>query len=390
MKKSTPRDQFAIHGFCHENYQPVKSAFEQNFRENDEIGAAVAVNVDGTPVVDLWAGYADVNRQSPWEENTLVCVMSVTKAVASLCLLVLADQNRLELDAPIARYWPEFAQNGKASITVRCLLSQLAALPVADAAPPGSAFDLDTLARALEVQSPLWEPGTQACYHSFTYGPICQQLVRRVTGKTMGDFLQTEVLLGWDIDFYIGLSDIDLGRCADLSVGEGIPSLEGMRQPGTFLNRAWTPFTLTQEFLNSSTFRQGEFASANGHSNARAIARLYGILSQGGEQNNRRLISKGLLDEATTLQWDAVETMTQRHFRYASGFMLNNPHMQIGPNPASFGHPGLGGSLGFADPAQQIGFGYCCNRIHPIDSTGPCAGGLINALYECQARFKVK
>ena len=374
-----PNVPLHIAGFCNPAFNLVKQAFTENLQQRGELGASVSVMHHGKTVVDLWGGYQDIAQTKPWEQDTLVCVMSVSKGIASICLLVLADQNKIKLDELIATYWPEFSQAGKENITVRCLLAQLAGIPVADAAPKNSLFQLDVLAKAFEVQEPLWKPGSTPCYHSFSYGPLCQKIVERVSGKTLGTFLREDLFGPRGIEFYIGLTPEEERRCTEILVDKDVPSINGMKDDTSLLARAWRPAPLEspEALFQHSDFRRGEFASANGHSNARALAQIYGALSQEGGG----FINKTLLEDAIIEQWDAVEKMTNRHFRYGSGFMLNNTHFTLGTNPRSFGHPGLGGAMAFADPDAELGFGYCGNRIHAVDNNGPCGSALIDALY---------
>ncbi|MFT5719061.1 MAG: CubicO group peptidase (beta-lactamase class C family) [Oleiphilaceae bacterium] len=369
-----------IAGYCKTDFALVRQAFTENLKQRSELGASISVMHEGKMVVDLWGGYQDIAQTKPWEQDSLVCVMSVSKGIASLCILTLADQKKIKLDELIADYWPEFAQAGKENITIRCLLAQLAGIPVADAAPENSIFQLDILAKAFEVQKPLWEPGSTPCYHSFSYGPLCQELVKRITGKTLGTFLREDLFGPRGIEFYIGVTPEEESRCTEILVDKNIPSIKGMQDGSSLLARAWRPAPLNhpEDLFQQSEFRRGEFASCNGHSNARALAQIYGPLSQQGGG----FISNTLLEDAIVEQWDAVEKMTNRHFRYSSGFMLNNRHFSLGPNPRSFGHPGLGGALAFADPDAELGFGYCGNRIHAVDNNGACGTALIDAMYQ--------
>ena len=374
-------------GFCAPGYEAVKEAFLKNLTDRDEIGASVAAYVKGKKVVDLWGGYRDKNKTLPWEEDTLCCVMSVTKAIASLAVLSLADRGILELDKPVAQYWPEFAQAGKESITVRCVLAQLAGLPVADAAPANSLYQEGVVEKALEIQAPLWPPGSTPCYHSFTHGPLCQQIVKKCTGKSLGQYLKEELFIPNGIEFHLGMNEKDIERCAEIVISNGVPTLAQVGDPNTLLARAWKPCPDAYAMFNDRQFKLLEFGSGNGHSNARNLAKIYGLLATEGsldEQNrDHRLISKTTLEDAIQEQWNSVEVMTHRHFRFSSGFMLNNPYFKNGDNPRNFGHPGLGGANAFADPDAHIGFGYCGNRVHAINETGPCATALIEALYSC-------
>ena len=371
-----------IQGYCHPKFAGVRDAFENNFRQEGEIGAATTVICDGDVVVDLWAGYRDPGRCLPWEENTLVCLMSTSKAIASIAILSLADQGKLRLDDPISRYWPEFAGADKAGITVRELLSQIAGVPVADGAPQDSYLDLTTLEQAFNQQKPLWPRGTP-CYHSFTYGPLCQLLVEKVTGRSLGSYLRETLFGPLNIEFYFGLLDEEIARCADIILEDDIPSLNSMRTPGTLLHRAWRPAPIERNMFQDEDFRRSEFASANGHGNARSLARIYHQLCQDLNQGTQQLLKANTLREAIAEQWNAEEKISQRQFRFGTGFMLNNPFFAIGRNARSFGHPGLGGPTGFADPDANLGFGYCCNLIRATDNTGPCATALINATYAC-------
>ncbi|KZY86151.1 hypothetical protein A3743_02730 [Oleiphilus sp. HI0072] len=332
-------------------------------------------------------GYKDKGKTQLWEEDTLCCVMSVTKAIASLAVLSLADRGIIDLDQPVCTYWTEFAQAGKDKITVRCVLAQLAGVPVADAAPAGSLYQKGVVEQALEVQAPLWPAGSTPCYHSFTHGPLCQALISKCTGQTLGQYLQEEIFGPNNIEFYLGMNESQITRCADIVISNGVPTLQQVNDPNSLLARAWKPIPDPQRMFEDPDFRTHEFGSGNGHSNARNIAKIYSLLSMEGtiDELNRdhRLISKAALEDAIKEQWDGVEVMTHRHFRYGTGFMLNNPYFKTGDNPRSFGHPGLGGAIAFADPDAKISFGYCGNRVHPINETGPCAKALIDALYSC-------
>lgn len=373
--------QLSINGYCAPGYESVKEAFRENINNRNEIGAAVSVIRNGETVVDLWGGYKDEARSTQWEKDTLCCVMSCSKSIASLAVLSLVDKGLIALDNPVANYWPEFAGGGKAKITIRSVLAQLAGIPVADAAPPGSLYDEGVIKKALEQQEPLWPEGSTPCYHSFSHGPLCQQIVLQTTGKTLGRYLREDLLGPLGIEFYLGMTEEEISRCADVTIAKGVPSLEKMSDKGSLLERAWRPMPKVENFFQDQRFRTFEFSSGNGHSNARNMAKIYGILARQKGVPSNELISQAVLDDAITEQWDGVEVITHRHFRYGTGFMLNNPYFKVGNCQRSFGHPGLGGATAFADPTNHIGFGYCCNRVHAIDNTGPCASALIDALY---------
>ena len=374
-----------IRGNCDPKFDAVRAAFAQNMRGGHEIGACFALVIEGETVVDLWAGYRDRARTMPWERDTLVCMMSVTKSVGALCVLLLVDRGRIDLAAPVATYWPEFAANGKAGITVRMLLAQQACLPYVDELGTGDLWDPDKAARALERQAPEWPPGTRPCYHSFTAGLIYQQLVRRADGRSLGTFLREEVSGPFGIDFHIGLSPAEDARRADYVTTPGTPSWDGIKRLAVSpLNRAWRSLP-DEEDANSTNWRFGEFPSGNGHGNARAVARLYGALACGGAIDGKRMIGAALVRDARCEQWDAIEAMTNRPFRFGTGFMLSCPPFPMGGGRNNFGHPGVGGALGFADPDRRMAMSYAGNHMAPVADAGPWASRLIDTAYRCLA-----
>lgn len=381
--KQQAKSSVPVEGSCHPDFAPVRDAFIANFEDGHEIGACVAVTVDGQSVVDLWGGYRDAKRSLPWQRDTLTCAMSVTKSIAALCVLMLVDRRLLDLEAPVARYWPEFATNGKSGITVRHVLAQLAGMPYLDALELGELWVPEKVSAAIVAQKPEWASGTTPCYHSFTAGLLYQELMRRADGREMGRFLQEEIGAPLGVDFHIGLNEADNARCAEYVTTSGTPSWDGIlgRVPSA-LNRTWKSLPRDMD-VNSSDWRSKEFSSGAGHSNARAIARLYGVLACGGKSEGRTLLSEPLLQDVMREQWSAVEVMTKRHFRFNTGFMMNNPTFQMGPSMQSFGHPGLGGAIGFADPDRRLAVAYVPNRMAPVADRGPYAGRLIDAVFGC-------
>jgi len=265
-----------IDGFCSDSFQPVRDAFDYTMNlDSDvgrEVGACVSIVQDGETVVDLWGGYQDQARTKPWEENTITCMMSVGKASASVCVHLLIDRGQIDPEALVTEYWPEFGQNGKERITVRTLISHQSGVLYADSAPDGSLWQPGVVERAIERQAPEWEPGTAGAYHSFTYGPLVEGIVRRVSGRTVGQFFREEVAAPLKLDYQIGLTDAENARCADYIATPGTPTLEGIkRDPKSPLYRAWAPLPKDEDF-NSDNWRRKEFGSGNGHGNARAIA----------------------------------------------------------------------------------------------------------------------
>lgn len=372
-----------IHGSCKPSFSHLREVFQENFELRNEVGAAVAVYQNGQLVADLWGGIADPAIGALWQRDSIVCMMWVGKAMAALCVYRLIDRGDLELDAPIAHYWPEFAQAGKSGITIRQLLGGFAGLIYPDHAPDGAAFDWEVMVKALELQEPLWEPGTQGAYHSQTAGHLFGEIVRRADGRRVETFFAEEIAGPLGIDYKFGLRDADLPRVAPILPNPDNVTLTQIGDPKSKLGRAWRILPQRDNFLNSEDFRRGVFPSANGHGNARSEARVYAALANGGQLDGFFLLSEELVELARTLSWDGICGMTDRHFRYGHAFFLNNELAPFGPNPRAFGHPGAGGALGFADPEAQLAFSYSPNFMCSGSGVGDRCEALISALYDC-------
>ena len=391
LNRSLNRDgqDYAFAGAYEAKFEAVAEAFIENFRVEDELGSAVAVTLDGKPVVDLWGGFANQDRSRLWERDTLVCMMSVAKGITAICFNMLLDRGLVELDAPVARYWPEFARNGKAGILVRHILDHTAAIPVLTTNPlwPGAMYDREAYVKALEDQEPLWEPGTKAAYHVHNQGYLLGEIMRRVTGKTIGPFLRSEVTTPLHADYYIGQMRLDEQR----RVAEVIPNMgarlfaaKDSAEPETLRSLAFrqNPDEPWIQTLNSAVWKVVEIASGNGHGNARGVARIYSALSVGGEIDGVRLMSKDSIERMITEQHNQIEQLQDRPYHQALGVLLNTAEaVYMGPNPRSFGHHGIGGSIGFADPDGRIAFSYSCNKMHSVGDNGPRARRLIDAVY---------
>ena len=380
--------EFRIHGWCDDAFEAVADAFAANYVDEEEIGSATTIYVDGRKVIDVWGGYRDADYAKPWNEDTIVCMMSVAKGVAGMAFNILIDRRQVDPDMPVAEYWPEFAYNGKESVLVRHVLDHTAGLPVVlEPMWRGAIFDCDAIVGALERQAPLWEPGTVAAYHIHTQGNILGEIVRRVTGKRFPAFIADEVTGPLGMDYQYGnLSDADLIRCATL-----VPTVEGTllarrdTDPDALIAKGFTqfpdePMPVT---LNSTAWRRAEITSASGHGNARAVARVYAAISRGGEIDGVRLMRPETIKDMLTEQHNQTERMQERPYHQARGVLLNTPvSVWMGPQLRSFGHHGFGGSIGFGDPDAHIGFAYACNKMHARGDNGPRARRIIEALYE--------
>jgi CubicO group peptidase (beta-lactamase class C family) len=371
----------AIEGSCETRFRAVREAFERNFHDLDELGSAVSVTLDGKTVVDLWGGHADPARTRAWRRDTIVALLSVTKQVTALCLHMLIDRGRVDLDAPVARYWPEFAQAGKAGVLIRHLLDHRAGVPVLDRAWPGIAYDWDAMSAALAAQAPLWEPGSVPCYHTTAYGHLLGEVIRRVSGKTPGRFLREEIAGPLGLDLHIGLQPDAEARCAQFIRSTDHAMLrQAADDASSLFARAWSVFARDED-LNSPDWRRREIPCCNGHGNARALARLCGALARGGELDGVRLLSESALRRASVEQWEGRERVGRYH-RYSLGFPLNCPgETPMGPNREAFGFLGAGAATAIVDPAARIGFAYTPNKMDTALGLGQRVTRLIDATF---------
>jgi CubicO group peptidase (beta-lactamase class C family) len=390
---------FTLHGMCDEKFAPVYEAFAENFRVEEELGAACSVVIDGETVVDLWGGWSRADHSESWEAHTTVCMMSVAKGVTGICFNMAIDRGLIDPDLPIAHYWPEFAQAGKDGITVRMVLDHTAAIPVltTDTMYPGGFYDYPAYIRALEVQEPLWQPGTRAAYHVHNQGFLLGEILRRVTGKTVGPFLKENVTTPLHAEYYIGGMDEQqqahvaevlpntkarLFAAKDAGVPPKPTTPEGWQDGAVLRSFAFlqNPAEPWYDTMNAPRWREIEIASGSGHGNARGVARIYGAAV--GEVDGVSLLSKARLEAMIAEQHHQVELLQDRPYHQAMGVLLNTPEaVFMGPNARSFGHHGLGGSIGFGDPDAKLGFSYCCNQMHAVGDNGPRARRLIDALY---------
>jgi CubicO group peptidase (beta-lactamase class C family) len=387
----TMQTALQIAGHCDERFRGVKDAFASNFDKFDEVGAAVSVVIDGEIVVDLWGGYMDAARTRPWERDTIVNVWSTTKGIVATCAHRLVDQGLLDLDAPVAKYWPEFAQNGKEMIPVRYLLSHQAGLPaLREPLPAGSAFKWEVITEALGSEEPWWEPGSRHGYHAFTWGWLVGEVIRRVTGQSVGTYFRKEIGEPLGLDFHIGLAPEDDARTAEVispdlpEPGETNFVMEMLRDPQSmpFKVLANPPDLFLPGVVNTRDWRAAEIPAANGHGNARAVARFYGALARGGELDGVRVVSSEAIERATVEQASGRDEVLGLDLRVGLGYALTGPETPLGPNPRAFGHSGAGGSLGFADLDARVGFGYTMNRmIQPPTLVDPRWAPLIDAVY---------
>jgi CubicO group peptidase (beta-lactamase class C family) len=372
-----------IAGSCDARFVAVREALAENVAQRGELGAAVAVIVDGRAVVDLWCGWADADRTRAWRRDTLVNAFSVGKALAGLCLLMLVSRGSLELDGRVSRRWPRFAAAGKREITVRQVLSHRGGLAaIGRDLPEGALYDWDVVTSALAEQEPWWTPGTGHGYHVHTFGFLVGELVRRVSGEPISSFLRREIAGPLGVDVGFGLAPADRARRAEYVFDVGLGSrMEGIRRSpvdARLRERAYLnpPGAMGLGTVNTDAWQDAELPSANLHANARGLARVYDALLS----ETRPLIDPELLREARSEQSEGDDLVLGRPSRFGLGFQLTQPERPLGPNAASFGHFGAGGSLAFADPHARVAFAYVMNRGGP-QWRDPRNRALVDAVY---------
>jgi len=372
----------SIQGECHPAFQAVRTAFERNFIDHGELGAAVAVYHKGRKVVDLWGGLRDRERKLPWETDTTCCMMSVAKGLSALCLAMLAERKQLTLDDEVAKYWPEFAAEGKESISIRQAMGHLACIPATDLADEGDIYHYEKMVSAIAAQRPLWPIATVQVYHSCTLGYFAAEIIRRITGETIGQFIRRNLQAPLNADYFIGLKPPEIARCATMvrSQRNSISAAKAS-DPESIDARIWKPLP-TDESFNSPRWRSAEIPSVNGHGTARGVARIYGALANGGDIDDIHVVDMKALAPFREEQLPSpVPTVPQR-LRMGVGFMLNTPpYRDIGPHKESFGHSGAGGSQAFCDPIEQIGYCYTTNLMQNGTETGVRAESLIRAVF---------
>jgi CubicO group peptidase (beta-lactamase class C family) len=386
------RAQARVEGECDARFARVREAFAANF-ERGEVGAALAVYVDGRTVVDLWGGFADAARTRPWSRDTIANVYSTTKGMTAICAHRLVEQGKLDLDAPVARYWPEFAQAGKQDLPVRYLLTHQAGLAaISKPVDPAKRYDWSYLVRALAEQKPWWEPGSAHGYHALTFGYLVGEVVRRVSGRSLGTFFRDEVAGPLGLDFAIGTPASEDARIAEMlpapppPPGAPNPFAAAAANPESLVGRAFANPPAQAGAVNTRAWRGAEIPAANGHGTARALARVYGALAQGGALDGVRVLARESIERASAEQVFGTDlVLSPLPTRFGLGFMLTQPMIPFGPNPRTFGHPGAGGSIAFADPDARAGFAYVMNQMQ-MGLAGDARGfGLIREVYAALA-----
>ena len=368
-----------LNGSCAPGFEPVREAFAQNFAEGLELGASVAITRDGEPVVDLWAGDAD-SKGTPWEKNTIVNVYSTTKTMAATCVLMLADRGEVDLYAPVANYWPEFAQNGKENVLVAHVMSHSAGLSGFEKPIPENLYDWDDIVGRLAAQAPWWEPGTKSGYHAVTQGFLQGEIVRRVTGRSIGTFFREEIAEPLGADFHIGLDPRHDDR-----VGEMIPPVmklgSGLKQD-SIAARSLTSAPLTGTEPQTREWRAAEIPAAGGIGNARSVARVHSALACGGTVDGVTLMSEAGVERALDEQTRGKDMVMQTEFVFGMGFGLTDASFPISPNKRAFFWGGWGGSLAVIDLDARMSVAFVMNRMEANLMGDPRGARVTRAAFE--------
>jgi CubicO group peptidase (beta-lactamase class C family) len=374
-----------VHGEVATGFEPVREAFAENFERHGEVGAACCVYLAGRKLVDLWGGLADPESGRPWGEDTLALVFSSSKGVTAICVHLLAQRGQLDLDARVADYWPEFGCRGKQDIPIRWVLSHRAGLAAVDGdLSLDEVLAWDPVVAAIAAQAPNWQPGNAHGYHARSFGWILGEIVRRVTGRSLGSFFAEEIAQPLGLDFWVGLPERELARCAlTLPPSPAGASLEDLLGRDSLTVRVMSgPSGLFayDDMWNRPELLRAEMPSSNGVGDARGLARLYAATI--GAVDGCRILEPATMHAARVQQVNGRDKVLLLPSRFALGFALP-PMLVAGCGEGSFGHPGAGGSLGFADPEAGLGFGYVMNQMRLGIEPDPRAAALVAALYRC-------
>jgi CubicO group peptidase (beta-lactamase class C family) len=377
-----------IQGFVKPGYEAVSDAFAGNFERLGEVGAACCIYRDGRAVVDMWGGALAPSGERPYGEDTLQMVMSSTKGVVAVAAHMLAEEGKLDFDAPVVDYWPEFGAEGKQAIPVRWLFSHRAGLPAIDRPLTiEDVFAWAPVVDGLAAQRPMWEPNTAHGYHVGTYGWLAGEVIRRVAGAPVGEVVAHRIARPLELDLWIGLPEAAEPRVAPMlappppAPGTALDIFTArMVDPSTLLHKAFVNPPLPAAMFNERAFHAAEIPAANGITNARSLARMYAACI--GEVDGLRLLQPKTLAAATREQSNGQDLVLGYETRYATGFQLSFPFRPMA-GEGSFGHYGMGGSVGFADPERGVAFAYVMNQMLPAGGVDPRTKSLVEALLGC-------
>ena len=371
-------------GFVQDKYAAAKTAFEANFERGDDVGASFCATKDGETVVDIWGGFADEAKSRPWTKDTIVNVYSTTKTMTFLCALFLADQGVIDFDAPVSAYWPEFAANGKAAVKVSHLMAHSAGLSGwRETISKDDLYDWEKCVSLLAAQSPLWEPGTKSGYHAITQGYLVGEVVRRITGQTIGTFFRKEIAEPLDADFWIGLPASEDARVADLippppggAIGDNIQT---EIQAITFNNPC-----VDDTETRTRAWRGAHIPAGGGSGNARSVAEIHAILANGGVAKGKRFLSEAGCRKALEVQIEGTDIVLGVPAKFGMGFGLPSAVVPL-PNPNTIYWGGYGGSLIVIDMDAHTTFAYVMNKMGNGTLGDTRAFGIMGAMWQALA-----
>jgi CubicO group peptidase (beta-lactamase class C family) len=369
----------------------LKQLFDKNFVLYRELGAAVSVWKNGTEIVDIWGGFRDARREHSWTSDTIVLFWSATKGLGSACLLHAMQENNVELNEPVAKFWPEFAQAAKESITLAQLLSHQAGLCALDEAV--DILDYDAIIHAIERQSPLWVPGSGHGYHARTFGFFLDELTRRITGQTVAEYWRRTFAEPLALDIWLALPPQENGRVATIYAAKAGKAPEpaafyhDLSRAGTIARRTFTsPHGLhSVAAMNGPAVRARAIVSFSGIGSARSLAKFYAMLANGGELGGDGFFAEKTLGWMKKTLSDGIDRVFQIPTAFSAGFMKDSHSTArriFGPSPSAFGHPGAGGSHAFADPDHNISFAYVMNQMEQSVLPNEKSLRLVDALYD--------
>ena len=369
----------------------LEPLFEENFEKLGELGAAFSVWQNGKPLIDLYGGFCDAARENPWTPDTVVLVWSATKGIGSACVLHSLERQKIELNRRVGEFWPEFGQSDKDKITLGQLLSHQAGLCALDQRV--DVLDYHGVIRALEAQAPLWPPGTGHGYHARTFGFLLDELMRRITGRTLSDYWQENFARPLALDFWIGLPEELNSRVATIYAAKSGKPPEPAKfyrdlvTPGTLARKTFTsPYGLNViSKMNDPYIRAQPIVSFGGIGSASALAKFYSSLANGGELNGQTFFSPKTIERMTTTLSDGIDRVFQIPTAFSAGFMKDSrdaTRRMFGPSSRSFGHPGAGGAHAFADPENKIAFAYVMNQMEQSVLPNEKSLRLVDAIYD--------
>ena len=372
-----------VHGFCDDRFKELRDILSGNLDSGDDLGASVALTIDGNAVVDLWGGWSDEANTTPWAEDTITNVWSTTKTMTNLCALVLHDRGELDVYAPVAQYWPEFAANGKEHIAVRHLLSHTSGVSAwAQPVVVEDLYDWDRSTAMLAAQEPWWEPGTASGYHLLNQGHLVGEVIRRVSGRSLRDFFAEEVAGPLGADFQIGLAPADDGRVSDVVPPPPLPIDVGALDPEGVAVKSFIGPMVDASVANTKGWRRAQIGAANGHGNARSVARVQSIVANGGEVDGVRLLSPETIELIFDEQANGVDLVLGLPLRFGIGYGLPQlDSLPYIPDEKICFWGGYGGSMIVIDVDRRMTVSYMMNKMMAGLVGCPRSEALIRATY---------